>query len=1000
MSTQRTPFHHGLLDELVREDRFLRQLAQSLIRDPEGAEDAVQDAWLLALQRGGQGIASIPRWLSGCVRNLARQGQRHDRHRRDRESYAAREESTDSTAELVARESVREQVVKAVLDLPPTYRDTVLSLWFEGRRPKEWARELGVSVETIRTRRRRALGLLRERLDEVHGGDRSAWATLLLPLARGGTAAMKITSQLASGWVLSTQARWALGAALTLLIAGTLWYAPSLGTQGSGGIEVAGEESATEAAGAVLDSNSRAVDAPRFDPVGGGALRRSITDPAQATGESTADPSPSPLSELTLKLSWRADGSPARAVGLSLTPAFGSNRAIRAQEFRTDEAGIVRAPALAAGTYLVSLDRGDLVEEIHVPPSERIEWSLELPPGFTLAGSVVDLEGKPIPNARILLYDWNPLDRGFEVTTTDAEGRFLIRDCWGHQMVGAVGRHHGPSLRQLVYGSEGDEVPVTLVLVGDAGALAGEALGPDGDPIVGARVSLGGGGHVGSLLSDTGEHGISSGPRLARTDDRGRFRLEGVPTGRHTLRIRADSVAPVESVVEVTAGVEEFVSIQLDRGCGLEGVVRSEEGTALEGARIEVGSSGLGLFSTTTDEEGMFRLEGLPSGEVAARAWVEHGRPLEETLSMAAARVNRWEPEIPNAEGRALGGVVVNERGIPLTRWTVTLNVGVPGDRVRRSGSVETDRQGRFELTSFHRGIHGLEFSPPDTFHPVHRIAEVRAEDEMRIVIPESQLPSIRIRGHVFDPSGRPASGVQIHAWLEGFHRARVETLEPGSSEFELGPFPPGVWRIDLTASGSPQLRLAPEDLGPGEVWDCGTLELGDGGTVHVRLDGDPKWVSREPHVQIRQHGKPIWVNLEPDGSSMTSDPLSPGNYEACLEAEGMAFEATPFTIREGRREQVELSVRPGLRRVLHLDLARAEAPQLELTLSVYRNDGHRVLHQHVFTAGPPPFDHELWLAPGRYRIDATSPGGQECLLELEVAGELDPDAKVDVTLR
>lgn len=993
MNTQRA------LDELIREDSFLRRLAHSLLRDPEQAEDAVQDAWVLALQRGGQGVASVPRWLSGCVRNLARQGQRGDRHRRDRESYAARDEAVGSTADLVARESVRRKVVEAVLELPGAYRETVLELWFEGRKPKEWARELNVSVETIRTRRRRALELLRKRLDDDHDGDRTAWSAMLLPLTQASGIGTGLGSRAAEWWILSTQARWAFLLVAAVVLAGAVWWIPGLAPSSIGGVEPTGPGLLAEGIGGSMESASAEGESSDGENI------RAVRGAGSAPGpEDTGSPNPVPdefRTELVLRLSWASTGAPAQGIGLSITPTFGSNQAFRAQEYRTDPRGVVQAFDLEVGRHAVTLDRGDHREEIELLPGQRITRELELPAGYTLVGTVVDLEGEPVPHADILLYDWNPLDRGFEVTTADAEGRFSIPDCSGNQMVGAVGRHHAPSLRQLVHGSAGDDVPVTLVLRGQAGQLGGEVIDPDGQPVVGARVSLGHGGHLGTLMSRSGEHGITSAPRFTRTDAEGQFHWEGVATGRQPLFVRTGSLAPWSGVVEVDPDVEEFISIQLYRGCILEGTARGDAGESLPNVLVEVGYSGLELYSTTSDATGKFRLEGLPSGEHTAKARVEHGRPIEASLSLTPSEPTRWDPIVSGALGEPLRGVVVDHQGAPLAQWTVALTVGVEGDRARRSGKATTDRQGRFELTSFHRGVHTLDISPPETFHPVHRVAGVEPDgEELRIVVPKGQLPSIRIRGHVLDATGKPASGVRIHAWLEGFHGARVETLESGESRFDLGPYPPGVWRIDLTSDGSPQLRLAPERLGPGEVWDCGTLELGEGGTVRVQLTGEPALVSSEPHVQVRQHGKPLWVLLDPSSEGFDSHALSPGDYEACLESPGIAYDAQAFRIREGKHERVELSVRPGKRRVLHLDLAEPEFAQLDLTLSIYEEGGRRVLHQHVYTAGPPPFDHEIWLAPGLYRIEANSPGGQASVLEIEVAGEPSPDEAIDVILR
>jgi hypothetical protein len=60
----------------------------------------------------------------------------------------------------------------------------VIELRFlDGLPPREVAKVLGVPVETVRTRTRRALSTMRARLDEEHGGDPSRWRSGMVVLA-------------------------------------------------------------------------------------------------------------------------------------------------------------------------------------------------------------------------------------------------------------------------------------------------------------------------------------------------------------------------------------------------------------------------------------------------------------------------------------------------------------------------------------------------------------------------------------------------------------------------------------------------------------------------------------------------------------------------------------------------------------------------------------------------------------------------------------------------
>ncbi|MBI3847168.1 MAG: hypothetical protein HY292_21275, partial [Planctomycetes bacterium] len=94
-----------------------------------------------------------------------------------------------STADVVEREALRREVVDAVLGLDEPYRTTLLLRFFEDEPASSIAKRLGIPVETVRTRIKRGLDRVRERLDAEHDGDRRAWLVALVPLAKPAPAA-------------------------------------------------------------------------------------------------------------------------------------------------------------------------------------------------------------------------------------------------------------------------------------------------------------------------------------------------------------------------------------------------------------------------------------------------------------------------------------------------------------------------------------------------------------------------------------------------------------------------------------------------------------------------------------------------------------------------------------------------------------------------------------------------------------------------------------------
>ena len=162
--------------DLAAHSRFLRGLAGSLVADPASADDAVQEAWLAALRRRPDADRPLRPWLARVVVNAVRKLGRGRARRAARERAAARPEALPDARTLREREQRLRGLLDAVLALPEREREAVLLRWYEALPPREIAARLRMPVELVYARLKRALALLRERLDAQHGGERSTWA--------------------------------------------------------------------------------------------------------------------------------------------------------------------------------------------------------------------------------------------------------------------------------------------------------------------------------------------------------------------------------------------------------------------------------------------------------------------------------------------------------------------------------------------------------------------------------------------------------------------------------------------------------------------------------------------------------------------------------------------------------------------------------------------------------------------------------------------------------
>jgi len=168
-------------DTLLRDTRWVRSIARSLVTDPADADDLAQEAAVTALRRPPRRSTNLKGWLQTVMRNALRQRHRGEARRARREAAIA--DDTQTSAEpadlVVERAMLRKQVADAALELAEPYRTAILMRFFEAMTPNQIARARELPVATVHTHLRRGLQLLRTRLDEVVD-DTTNWRAILM----------------------------------------------------------------------------------------------------------------------------------------------------------------------------------------------------------------------------------------------------------------------------------------------------------------------------------------------------------------------------------------------------------------------------------------------------------------------------------------------------------------------------------------------------------------------------------------------------------------------------------------------------------------------------------------------------------------------------------------------------------------------------------------------------------------------------------------------------
>lgn len=164
---------------VVRHQRRAHQLALTLMRNEQDAQEIVQDAFLRAYAgvHAFRGASSFYTWLHRIVVNLAIDNRRHPlKHRMDWECIAERVDDTrglefpklgDSDPfDVAQRAEIKRQLNTALAQLNPFHRAVIVMRELEGMSYRDMATALRISKGTVMSRlfhaRRRLQGYATE----------------------------------------------------------------------------------------------------------------------------------------------------------------------------------------------------------------------------------------------------------------------------------------------------------------------------------------------------------------------------------------------------------------------------------------------------------------------------------------------------------------------------------------------------------------------------------------------------------------------------------------------------------------------------------------------------------------------------------------------------------------------------------------------------------------------------------------------------------------------
>lgn len=841
-------------ESLIRETGRLRGFVRALLKDRDAVEDVIQESHLAALRTPPPAGFEPGRWLRGVAGHLARRWLRTESRRRRREQAAARPEGMPGPGRDQDRLEQIGALIETLRSLDEIYRMPLVLRYFEGRPVREIAEVLGVPAETVKTRLRRGLARVRERLDARSGGDRAAWVVGLAPLAGGLGTASAVTSTIAAslGAILAMKTKLSVAAAVLVLAGAWTWIVFRPGAPAT----IPLDPPAAPAGGGTLpdptapETGASPIDAVPFASSAGPAEPAAeARRPARIRGRCVAAAGGPALPDCAVTLhGWAPNrGSLAETPAAWEDPPEIRTAPDGAWEFAFDPPSPFEflARVTAPGRVPVAGRWSSL------GPGDNVDCGdIVVPPGVEVGGMVVDENGRPVEGVRV-----SPKSRALPFGNQEGEapslsglsdrgGRFrllspMLPGSWRLERDEHF-RVLSPAHLEVPEGVASVDVPIVVAAAAPPRTIEGEVTDERGRPIEGAMIQA--------------SHPARFEITTTRSNARGRFMLRELKSLSERVRLSvslARGFDPLDRAELVEWGARD-VRMVLRRS----GTLELEVVAAVTGEPI--GSFGVRCFPEygprLAGDDGV-RLQGdHPGGRlsiagVSRRAHVLSVIPSGEHFVPTADRV----VVIPESGFLALRIEVHRREKLPV-RVVTADDVPVSGSTVEL---IEEAGPDTFEVDS-HAMRDSQEIIGPKNWGRLRDTALTDAAGRATVSGPVlAPRALIRVKGphraRLVRPLPLPADGAPLRvevspgATLRGRLEPReiVALLRPcvtlcrvGNPREQFGRFSPGV---------------VPEDF---RVRDDGTFELRGLGSGAFEVYLGIKWENSDSS----KHGEPLTV--------------------------------------------------------------------------------------------------------------------------------------------
>jgi protocatechuate 3,4-dioxygenase beta subunit len=491
------------------------------------------------------------------------------------------------------------------------------------------------------------------------------------------------------------------------------------------------------------------------------------------------------------------------------------------------------------GGFLVAAgpDSAGLVhwERLQVPLGGEAEILLRVGRGGAVSGQVQDVHGHGVPGASVLLWSRpsylvgdDPPDR---VLATLSDGSFSCEAVGTQFTLEPAADGHACARRILGELAEGERADGLTLLLAPALQLSGQVTTLDGAPLVGVTLSV----TTPRVPSDerltatSGVYRRAMATQKATSADDGRFVVPGLVAGLATVEARLDGYTTLETEHDPAEGP---LTLVLDRGAALAGVVLGADGSAVAGASVVV--RGAGSQSAATAVDGRFLIEGLvPDTSGRLRVLADgHALQVVQPVEVSADETRfvevRLEPalalagRVVDAEGQALSGALIEIEGDREEDLGGTVMIPKPTwERAVGRSAAMTGDDGAFRIDELYAGSFKLSARHPDDREVVGTWQVASGSEQLELVLDADQPTGVVLVGQVTDAqTGLPVTTFQITPMRpmgSGGYGGSNHSFTDLDGRYMLSGLEPGPYRINASADGYAPSSLPEQDWAEGE---------------------------------------------------------------------------------------------------------------------------------------------------------------------------------------